>query len=370
MKKILVLTTVNSTINAFLIPHIQDLKKKEFYVECAANITSDIDDRLIKDNIIVHNLPFSRNPLSLSNIEAFRLLIKLQKENNYDIIFMHTPIASIYGRLLKLKFKSIKIIYMAHGFHFYKGASITNWLVYYPIEKICSYLTDVLITINSEDYELAKKKMKSKKVYYVPGIGFDTNKFSSTKVDKAEKRKELGINEDDIMILSVGELNKNKNHEVIIKAIANIRRDDIHYFIAGEGKLKDYLYSLAQGLGIKNRVHLLGFRKDVNELYKTADIFCFPSLREGLGLSALEAMACGMPILTSDIHGINDYSIEGKTGFKCKATSIDGFKCNIEKILSNSEISNQMAKLNKEKVKKYDLYNVKKYMNEIYKYIG
>ncbi len=366
MKKVLILTTVNSTINGFLIPHIQDLKKRGFYIECAANINSEIDERLIKENIVVNNLSFSRNPLSYHNIKAFIDLVNLQKKNNYDIIFTHTPVASMYARLLKLRFKNIKITYMAHGFHFYKGAPIINWLIYYPIEKICSYLTDILIAINTEDYDLAKRKMKAKKVYYIPGVGFDVNKFSNTKVDRIKKRKELGLNEESIMILSVGELNANKNHEVIIRAISNINRDDIHYFVAGEGKLKEYLYKLSDELGIKNRVHLLGFRNDINELYKISDIFCFPSKREGLSVSLMESMASGLPIICSDIRGNNDLINNNINGFLCNKNSIDEFKYSIQKMIINKDLNKKFIKNNQKDILEFDIENVMKKMNEIY----
>lgn len=366
MKKVLILTTVNSTINGFLIPHIQDLKKRGFYIECAANINSEIDERLIKENIVVNNLSFSRNPLSYHNIKAFIDLVNLQKKNNYDIIFTHTPVASMYARLLKLRFKNIKITYMAHGFHFYKGAPIINWLIYYPIEKICSYLTDILIAINTEDYDLAKRKMKAKKVYYIPGVGFDVNKFSNTKVDRIKKRKELGLNEESIMILSVGELNSNKNHEVIIRAISNINRDDIHYFVAGEGKLKEYLYKLSDELGIKNRVHLLGFRNDINELYKISDIFCFPSKREGLSVSLMESMASGLPIICSDIRGNNDLINNNINGFLCDKNSINEFKDSIEKIIINEDLNKKFVQNNQKDILKFDIENVMQKMNKIY----
>lgn len=366
MKKILILTTVNSTINAFLVPHIQDLKKKGFYVECAANITSSIDERLVEDNILVHNIPFSRNPLSISNLKAFNSLIDLQNKESYDVIFTHTPVASMYARLLKVKFKSVKIIYMAHGFHFYKGAPIKNWLVYYPIEKISSYLTDILITINTEDYELAKKKMRAKKVYYIPGIGFDTKKFSNAKVDILKKRKELSIDNNDVMILSIGELNNNKNHEVVIRALARINRKDIHYFIAGEGTLKDYLYRLSEELGMENRVHILGFRKDIDELCKVADIFCFPSIREGLPVALMEAMASGLPVICSDIRGNRDLVKDKVNGFLYDLDFIDDLKTNIENLIDDKTLIDKFRVNNQNDILKFDIKNVINEMERIY----
>lgn len=369
-KKVLFVATVVKThINVFHLPYLEMLKNKGFktYV-CAKNDFENKEECIIPYCDEYYDVPFERSPFNFKNIQAYKELKKIIKKEKFDIIHCHTPVASILTRLCAIKSRryGTKVIYTAHGFHFFKGAPLINWLMYYPIEKICSYFTDVLITINKEDYNLAINKMKAKKLYYVPGVGFDTYKYSNVKVDKVEKRKELGITENEIIVLSVGELNKNKNHEVIIKAIAKIDGKNIHYFIAGKGELKDYLSNLSIKLGIENRVHLLGFRKDIAELCEVADIFCFPSKREGLGLSALEAMACGLPILTSNIHGINDYSIEGVTGFKCDATKVNCFKYNIERIIINKELASKMKETNKLQVKKYDLANVKNEMERIY----
>lgn len=369
-KKVLFVATVVKThINVFHLPYLEMLKNKGFktYV-CAKNDFENKEECIIPYCDEYYDVPFERSPFNLKNIQAYKELKKIIKKEKFDIIHCHTPVASILTRLCAIKSRryGTKVIYTAHGFHFFKGAPLINWLIYYPIEKICSYFTDVLITINKEDYNLAMKKMKANKIYYIPGVGIDTDKYSNIDVDKVEKRKELGITENDIMVLSVGELNKNKNHEVIMKAIAKIDRKNIHYFIAGKGELKDYLSNLSIKLGIENSVHLLGFRKDIAELCEVADIFCFPSKREGLGLSALEAMACGLPILTSNIHGINDYSIEGVTGFKCDATKVNCFKYNIERIIINKELASKIKETNKLRVKKYDLVNVKNEMERIY----
>lgn len=369
-KKVLFVATVVKThINVFHLPYLEMLKNKGFktYV-CAKNDFENKEECIIPYCDEYYDVPFERSPFNFKNIQAYKELKKIIKKEKFDIIHCHTPVASILTRLCAIKSRryGTKVIYTAHGFHFFKGAPLINWLIYYPIEKICSYFTDVLITINKEDYNLAMKKMKANKIYYIPGVGIDTDKYSNIDVDKVEKRKELGITENDIMVLSVGELNKNKNHEVIMKAIAKIDRKNIHYFIAGKGELKDYLSNLSIKLGIENSVHLLGFRKDIAELCEVADIFCFPSKREGLGLSALEAMACGLPILTSNIHGINDYSIEGVTGFKCDATKVNCFKYNIERIIINKELASKIKETNKLRVKKYDLVNVKNEMERIY----
>ena len=168
------------------------------------------------------------------------------------------------------------------------------------------------------------------------------------------------------MILSVGELNTNKNHEVIIRAISNIKRDDIHYFIAGEGKLKEYLYKLSEELGIKNKVHLLGFRKDINELYKISDIFCFPSKREGLSVSLMESMVSGLPIVCSDIRGNSDLVKKNMNGFLCNYNSVDDFKKAIESLINDSDLCYKFTTNNQKDISKFSIENVIKKMEMIY----
>ncbi|WP_449441964.1 glycosyltransferase [Ureibacillus acetophenoni] len=242
-----------------------------------------------------------------------------------------------------------------------------NWLIYYPIEKWLSKYTDVIITINEEDYNIAVKSFKAKKVKYMPGVGLDTTKINQIKINRNTKRNQLGIPNEAFVILSVGELNKNKNHETIIRAIASLDIPDIYYVICGEGPLKEHLINLANDLNIKDRVKLLGFRNDIFEICKTADIFAFPSYREGLGMAALEAMASGLPLITSNIHGINDYSINNKSGFSCSPNNIECFAKNILELKEDNLGRHAMGTNNILAVQKYDINNSLKTLNEIYR---
>ncbi|MDU5020985.1 MAG: glycosyltransferase, partial [Clostridiales bacterium] len=177
MKKILYITTVSRTINAFLIPHIQMLRKQGHIVDCACSIDKSIDSVLISDGVKVYEIPFTRNPINPGNIKALKKLIRIQEENNYDIVHVHTPVASVYGRLLKLKFPKLNTIYTVHGFHFYRGAPIINWIIYYPIEKFMANFTDTMITMNLEDYEQSKK-FNIKRTYKINGVGIDLSRYT------------------------------------------------------------------------------------------------------------------------------------------------------------------------------------------------
>lgn len=368
--RILYVTTISLTMNSFFKPHVDMLIKEGHQVDVACNDCDlPLDALYAQLGCEFHRVDFSRSPLSPDNIKAYGQLRKIVENGHYDIVHCHTPNAAVITRLVcrKLRKKTgLKVFYTAHGFHFYKGAPKLNWLVFYPVEKFCSRFTDKLITINSEDYELAKKKFHAGEVCYVPGVGIDLSRFQNVQVDRTAKRQGIGIPEDAFLLLSVGELNENKNHQIIVRALAKLGDSKVHYAIAGEGDKRDELLELANELGVSKQVHLLGYRKDIPELNYSADVFCFPSLREGLGLAAIEAMACGLPIITSNIHGINDYSDDNVTGFKFAPRDAAGFASGIRKLADGLSLREKIVHNNRQLVAKYDMKSIDALLREIY----
>ncbi len=339
---VLIVASVASMIDQFNISNIKLLLGLGCDVDVAANFahgstcTGEKIHELIQllDALSVdcYQIDFDRKVVGLKgNIKTFGQLglvmkgkarpvnqirhHKICEENGYSFIHAHSPVGGVVGRIAA-KRNHVKTIYTAHGFHFYKGASKKNWLLYYPVEKWLSRITDVLITINREDYKLAKRRLNAKQTVYVPGIGIDVKKFADVKSDREAKRKSLGIDNDEIMLLSVGELNENKNHNVVIEALGQLKKRDsdigrhVHYFIAGKGSLAQKLAKQAECAGVK--LHLLGFRNDVPELLKAADLFVLPSFREGLNVGLMEAIASGVPCIASDIRGNRDLIASGR----------------------------------------------------------
>ncbi|MGL6247924.1 MAG: glycosyltransferase family 4 protein [Culicoidibacterales bacterium] len=368
-KKALIVTTVYGFIASFERTNIKRLQKLGYEVHIATNMNTDVHGefgdvgQMQNETLIKHQIDFMRSPFSAKNFQAQKQLRDVVRKYNFDLIHCHTPVAGVITRLVAKNDKA-KIIYTAHGFHFFTGGSKLNWLIYYPIEKWLSRYTDVLVTINTEDYQRANHKFHAKKVVYIPGVGINFDKFSSSKFDKDVKLQELGVSENQILLLSVGELNKNKNHEIIIRALKKINNKNLKYFIAGKGELQPYLKALISELNLENQVKLLGYRTDINELCQICDVFCFPSYREGLGLAAIEALSAGKPLITATTRGINDYSVDGVTGFKSKDYSVEGFTEAIQKYLDNSEKFD--PSLLKTEAKKFSDTEVHKIMNEVY----
>ena len=373
MKKALVITSVASMVDQFLIPHIKLLREMSYEVHVACNFEqgntcnkeqiAKLKEKLVSIGVTYYQVDFARNVSKIGkNFSAYKQVKKIIYQNKYDIIHCHSPIGGLVTRLAakNVRKHGTKVFYTAHGFHFYKGAPKKNWLIYYPVEKICSCFTDVLITINQEDYALAQKKMKARRVEYVPGVGIDLEKFSDITVNRAEKRKELGIPENTILLLSVGELNENKNHGTVIRAIADI---DVYYIIAGKGGLQEHLQGIIDKFEMTDRVKLLGFRSDVAELYKVADVFVFPSFREGLSVSVMEAMASSLPVVCSRIRGNSDL-INEDGGSLFDPYSIEDCRGAIERVLKKN--LKCMGNVNLEKSKEFSIENVLKQMKKLY----
>lgn len=376
MKTVLVITSVASMVDQFLFPTLELFQNMEYEVHVACNFEKgntcsdervlELKSKLRDRNILYHQIDFAREVSKVSeNIRAYKEVYKLVSDHKYDLIHCHSPIGGLIARLAarNVRKNGTKVFYTAHGFHFYKGAPLKNWLLYYPVEKLCAHFTDVLITINQEDYALAQKKMKAKRVEYVPGVGIDLTKFGQVAVDKSAKRKELGIPEDAMLLLSVGELNKNKNHETVIRAIKDL---DVYYIIAGKGDLQEHLQSVIDELGLTNRVKLIGFRSDITELCAAADLFVFPSFREGLSRSLMEAMASGLPCVVSNIRGNADLIEDGKGGFLCTSASAEEFAAVLQELLQNAALRQKMGKNNRQKIKKFDVSVVENKMRKIY----
>lgn len=377
MEKVLMLASVASMIDQFNMDNIEILQELGYEVHVACNFEygSTCTDEKVKQlklkleemNVRYYQIDFTRSVFNIKqDIIAYRQVLRIMNNNNYKFIHCHSPIGGVIGRLASKKMK-IKCIYTAHGFHFFKGAPIKNWLIYYPVEKLLSNYTDVLITINEEDFEYARKKFKNTNIVYVPGIGVDVKKFVCSSSIRTEKRRELGVSDTDKVLLSVGELIPRKNHKIVIEAIKEIEDSSIKYYICGKGPLFDKYKRLICKLNLEKQVHLLGFRTDINEICQAADAYVFPSLQEGLPVALMEAMACGLPCVVSDIRGNRDL-IDDLGG------EIVGIKklCNWKDAIIRIVKSNRCIKgeYNKNKVKAYSKEVVNNNMINIYKGIN
>lgn len=311
------------------------------------------------------HIDFDRNPLGKSNLLARKQLLELMEKEKYDIVHCNTPSGGMVGRIAAAQMKIPKVIYMAHGFHFWKGAPLKNWLLYYPVERILAHLTDRLITINHEDYACAKRfhYKKGGRAEYVPGVGIVTKRFERDEKVRAEMRNTLGIKDDETVLLSVGEINPNKNHKIVIEALAKLGRKDIRYVACGIGALMEENQQLAKSLGIEDQVMFVGYRTDIDKFYQAADMFVVSSFREGLPVAPMEAMSAGLPCVASRIRGNVDLFDGGQLMFDPRDV---GSLC---KALSNAMdkdiVANELER-NKQTLQRFSMEEAVKAMKKIY----
>lgn len=380
-KRVLMVATVPSMIGQFNMNNIHILLNMGYEIDVAADFTdtsiwpteriekfkADMDSLGIK----CIQLNFSRSPLKINrHISSYKKIMKLIEKRHYSFIHTHTPIASVIVRLAAHKMQT-QVIYTAHGFHFYNGAPLKNWIIFYPIEKLMSRYTDVLITINREDYKRATQKFHAKKTVYIPGVGVDTEKFAVCKMNKELKRQELGVKPNDFLLLSVGELSERKNQKVIIDALTKMKAENtlgnIVYLAVGKGDMQEEFNRLIKEYGLEKHIKLLGFRTDIDELCETVDCFVHPSIREGLGIAPLEAMAAGLPLISANINGIKDYTENEVSGCCVEPTSVDEMVTAIKKMRDNREFRKFCSSNNWKTAKAFDVRNTNKIMSKIYR---
>ena len=324
--------------------------------------------------VVLHHISIEKNPFKLKkNIWALRELIRIIDREEISVVHCHNPNGGVLGRLAAVLSKRKPfVVYTAHGFHFFQGAPVKNWLFYYPAEKVLAKFSDIIITINHEDYTRADKfhYKKDGGAALIPGVGVDLEKFYPLKKDEVHERdtlrKNLGIPEHAFHIVSAGEINKNKNHRVVIEAIAKLARPDIYYSICGEGPNRKNLETEIKKYGLSDRVFLQGYRNDMPKIWRTADISVFPSLREGMGMAGLEAMASGIPLIAADNRGTREYLIDQENGLVCNAASADEFAKAILSLYENKEQRQLYAARAQNTVKKFSLHESAAKMSQIY----
>ena len=373
MPKILFTATVVKThVAQFHLPCLKMLQSMGWETAVAArNDYADPADCVIPGCDRFYPIDFARNPLKPANWRAYKELKKIIAEARFDVIHCHTPVAAILTRLAarKARKQGCKVLYTVHGLHFYKGAPLVNWLVYFPAEWLCAFFTDVLITINKEDYAFARKHLHAKSVRYVRGVGVDLEKFRDHSAERAPLRASLGLGEEDFVLLSVAEMTKNKNHKMMLEALAQLPDPHIRLLCAGQGQELQNNQDLCDRLGLTHRVQFLGYRKDVPQLYAAADAFLFVSYREGLSLSLMEAMSSRLPSIVTPIRGNTDLIENGKEGLYAELdpTSIAAA---IRTLREDPTLCRRLGQAAGEKIQAFGLPQVLEEMKKIYQSVA
>lgn len=370
-QKALLVSTVSGFVPQFEQNSVELLLEGGYEIHYASNFNNvfyGTDNKRVSEmGIIPHQIDFDREPLSKATLQSYKQLDKLLSEEYFRVVHCHTPVGGALGRLVASRHGVEIIIYTVHGFHFYKGAPIVNNVLYRSAEKLLAKRSDAIITINSEDYANASRfRLRNNgSVYHVPGTGIDTKRFVANR-ERHVVREQLGIDDATFVLLSVGELNKNKNHEVVIRALGQCDCSGIRYLICGEGVERDYLQQLVREKGLQEVVSLVGYRSDVARVYGAADLFVFPSHREGLSVSLMEAMASGLPVLASRIRGNVDLIDDGVNGLLYSPDDVVGWARGITMMLEQPELRLHMGEANAVDSMKLDKHLLKDKLREVY----
>lgn len=316
--KVLLVTHVSGFVPQFEMNNVRILQSMGYEVHYASNFNMPSygtdNHRLDGTGIICHQIDFVRSPFDKRNLHVYRQMAALMCREDFSLVHCHTPMGGVMARLAAHATGTGPVIYTAHGFHFFKGASWKNWLFYYPMEKFLSRYTDQQLCINWEDYELAKRKFHARYVDYVPGVGIDHSQFRLPgDKERQMKRESLGVLPDQVVLLTSGEMIPRKNQKVLFRMLARMKDEldrsayeKLHLLLCGHGELNEHLHELADKLGITDHISFLGYREDMLEIFGASDIFLFPSFQEGLPRAMLEAMASGLPVICSEIRGNAD----------------------------------------------------------------
>lgn len=366
--KILFCATVDDHFESFHLPYLRWFKEQGWEVHVAAN--GNLDLPFVDKK---YNIPIQRSPYNKRNIKAYKKLKKLIADHRYKLIHCHTPMGGVLTRLAARKQRKYgtKVIYTAHGFHFCKGAPALNWLLYYPIERFLSRYTDCLITINHEDYQLAKKhKFKMKSIKYVHGIGVNTEVFKPVDdTGRNSLRRTYGYSETDFLLFYAAEFNENKNQQLLLETMALLQADlpNAKLLLAGDGPLFEKCKELAVNLGVEKMVDFLGFRSDIEALLKMCNVAVASSLREGLPVNIMEAMACGLPVIATENRGHNELILHNKNGWIVRNCPIE-FSETIKFAARNKELIKELGQRGrKEILEKYCINKVLKEKSQIYR---
>lgn len=359
MNKRLLITSTDLMMVQFLVPHVIHLSQNGFDIDLACSEVGgrfkEVENKLTSSTNHIYKVSLQRSPLSVKNFEGYKEMVRLINNSDYDYIWTNEPVMGVVTRLAakKTRKKGTKVLYMAHGFHFFKGAPKINWMIYFPIEKIMAHHADMICTVNTEDYARAQGFNVSQ-VRYIHGIGINTARLTSDG-NVNNIRRELSLPKNSFIVLSIGELNKNKNQAVIINALATLNNPNIHYILCGKGAEEQNLRKLTRSKGLENNIHFLGYRNDVVDICTQANVYVMPSHREGLPVSSLEAMYCGLPLVTSNIRGLTDVNKDGINGYLCNPDDHQAYAHAIRSLFESPQSCKQMGAQNKKDVIPYTI---------------
>lgn len=311
--RILYCASTASHIRNFHLPYLEYFKEQGWQVDVAVGGGAGPEPMPYADRVI--ELPLEKSLVAPGNLKALRFVRHLLRENSYALISTHTALAGAVVRLaVKLNGKGSpwpgrgKVVHTSHGYFFNGGGSLAE-LGYLEAERYLADVTDVLMVMNETDYRLALQYRLGKKVVKIPGMGIDLSRFSPAgPEEKAGLKEKAGYRPEDFLIVYAAEMSKRKNQGEMIRAfaLASAREPSMRLILAGDGAWKHEYRKLTGKLGLEDKVNFPGHVQDIAALYKMCDLAAATSKSEGLPFNVMEAMACGLPVVASEVKGHTD----------------------------------------------------------------
>ncbi|MDL2292007.1 glycosyltransferase family 4 protein [Acholeplasma sp. OttesenSCG-928-E16] len=355
MRKILFVANVaKEHILKFHVPTIKKLTEEGWIVDVACN-----GDEVVPYVRTQYKMKWKRNPISINTLFGIRELRKILEAEKYDIVYCHTPTGGVVTRLAarKVRKSGTKVVYFAHGLHFFKKSPLISWLLFYPIEKYLSRFTDVIITINQEDFELVKERFNIKHVYLLPGVGIKVDRFKIEQKESVRRfyRNQLNIDEETLVLIYVAEVNKNKNQKYLLKAISELTKTikNVVLLLVGPDHSGGKTRRSATKMMLDSNIKFLGWRSDIPQLLCCSDVYVASSIREGFGINLIEAMAAGLPAIATRNRGHSTIIDDGVNGYLVDLKDFQEMKDCIIRVVEN--------KIETEAIIKNALHNIFKY---------
>ncbi len=360
--RLLIVASVPETLRAFLLPYAQHFRSLGWRVDAAAR--GGASDEVVTEAFDqVVDVPWSRSPLDPANLTTAAATLRAHvRQERYDLVHVHDPIAAFVTRFALRRLRrtiGVRVVYTAHGFHFFKGNAAHRNAAFYLLELIASRWTDAQIVINREDEAAAKRWpfASRDRVTYMPGIGVDMGRYDPAAVSEDEVRAvraELGLDPTSTLVTMLAEFNPGKRHRDLVDALARADRPELVIALAGVGPLEEAVRAQCARLGVAERVRFLGFRTDVPVLLRASAALALPSEREGLPRSIMEASCLERPVIATRIRGVTEL-VTPASGYVVEVGDVEGLAEALQAIVDDPDGAAAKGRAGRVAMRTFDL---------------
>ena len=303
---------VDFSLRHFLLPLMRGLRGRGHTVVGVSADGALLDDARAEGFRIVA-LPLARSLSPAAQFRAFLALYRLFSAEKPDLLHAHMPISGFLARLAARAAGEPRVAYTCHGFLFNQPGPAPRRAASLAMEWLAGRLTDVFLTVSTEEAADARRRHIHPDPVAI-GNGRDPAIFRPDPAARAAIRRSLGVPDDRVVITAVSRLVRHKGYPELLAAMRDV---DAELWVVGERLASDHgedMEPYFAGAELGPRLRRLGYRTDVPAILAASDVFVLPSHFEGLPMSIIEAMLCGLPVVATDIRGPREQVVDGVTG--------------------------------------------------------